>query len=208
MMKGFGRLLAALCLLAAGRPIPAQVIEYESHGLRYQAATKGGLTVLFAELPGHVREFAILQVAVTNGSPIAWTVKPEDFVFERSDGQQIRPTPARSVVDIMLERGQRADAIKLVNTYEAALYGLSAHRSTNGYEQRRQSAQAEMVSAKLKAAATASALVLVPTKLGPGDSTDGAVFFPNAGKHLGAGKLVVRVGGEVFQFDNYATPNP
>lgn len=205
-MKWLGRLGVALfCLAASG---PAQVIEYESNGLRYQAQTRGGLTVLYAELPRHIREYAVLQIAVTNGSPIAWVVKPEDFLFQRGDGQTVRATPAKSVVDVMLEKGQRADAIKLVNTYENALYGLSAHRSTNGYEQRRQAAQAEMVSARLKAAATASALVFVPTKLVPGESTDGAVFFSNAGKHLGAGKLQVRVGGEVFSFDNYASVNP
>lgn len=207
-MTRSGRLLAALCLWGAGCIASAQVIEYESNGLRYQAQTKGGLTVLFAELPRHVREYAILQVAVTNGSPIAWVVKPEDLTFKRPDGGEIRPTPARLVVDVMLAKGQRGDAIKLVNTYETALYGLAVHRSTNGYELRRQQAQAEMVSAKLKAAATASALVLVPTKLKPGESTDGAVFFPNNGKHLGAGKLVVQIGGEAFQFDTYASSNP
>jgi len=203
-MRSVRRSVAAFSLLCLATLAAAQVIEYESNGLRYQAQTKGGLTVLFAELPSRVRDYAILQVAVTNGSPIPWMVKPEDFSFRRADGQTIAPSSAKQVVDDMLERGHREDAIKLVNTYEAALYGLSVQRSTNGYEQRRQQAQATMVSAKLRAAATASALVLVPTKLQPGQSTDGAVFFPNNSKHLGSGKLYVKVGGETFEFDTYS----
>ena len=42
----------------------------------------------------------------------------------------------------------------------------------------------------LKAAAAASALSLVRTQLAPGDSTDGAVFFKNGRRELGAGRLV------------------
>jgi hypothetical protein len=90
--------------------------------------------------------------------------------------------------------------IKLVTTYESAYYGISRMRSTNGYEQRRQAALAE-TSTKLKAAATASALALVTTKLAPGESTDGAVFFPTDGKALGPGHLEVRTNTDVFAFN-------
>ena len=72
--------------------------------------------------------------------------------------------------------------------------------STNGYESRRQNAQAALGSAKLNAAAAASALVLATIKLMPGQTTDGAVFFPNQGRPLGVGKLVVSTAGEVFTF--------
>jgi len=73
-------------------------------------------------------------------------------------------------------------------------------QSTNGYEVRRQNALAEVSSAKLKAAAAASAIALVHTKLSTGQSTDGAVFFPNSGKPFGPGTLVVRAAGETFEF--------
>jgi hypothetical protein len=62
------------------------------------------------------------------------------------------------------------------------------------------SAMAEVGSTKLKAAAAASAIVLAQTKLMPGQSTDGAVFYPNNGKPLGVGQLVVHAGGEDFVF--------
>jgi len=57
-----------------------------------------------------------------------------------------------------------------------------------------------MGSTKLKAASAASAIALVTTKLTPGQSTDGAVFYPSGGKPLGAGKLMVNAAAEVFEF--------
>jgi len=58
----------------------------------------------------------------------------------------------------------------------------------------------------IKAAAAASAITFVPTKLRSGDSTDGAVFFPNRSKEkgLGPGRLVVRTCGQIFLFQLYA----
>jgi hypothetical protein len=179
----------------------AQVIEFESNGLRYQTLTKAGVTVMFAQLPGVVREYAILQVQVSNGGTSACMVKPEDFQYQRADGQVVRGTPAVQVVNRLIERGSRNDVVRLVSAYEAALYGMSRILSTNGYEQRRQAALAEVSSTKLKAAAAASAIALVPAKLAPGQSTDGAVFFATAGKPLGPGRLTVTTPVGLFEFD-------
>ena len=59
---------------------------------------------------------------------------------------------------------------------------------------------AELTSAKIKAAAAASAIAFVSAKLKPGESTDGAVFFATGGKALPLGKLTVNAGGEQFEF--------
>jgi hypothetical protein len=59
---------------------------------------------------------------------------------------------------------------------------------------------AEFVSTKVKAAAAASAIAFVQTKLVPGQSTDGAVFYANAGKPLGAGIMRVMAAGATFEF--------
>lgn len=182
-----------------------QVIEYESNGLRYQALTKSGLTIMVAQLPSHLREYSILQVAVSNGSPVAWTVKPEDFRFESAAGGAVKAAPARAVVDLMLQKGSHSDVVRLISAYEAGLYGLQRYKATNGYEQRRLSAVGELTSTRVKAATTASAIAFVATKLGPGQSTDGALFLPNAGKPLGPGKLIVNAAGEVFEFDAYTS---
>lgn len=178
-----------------------QVIEFESGGLKYQTLTRRSITVMFAHMPLHVREFSILQVAVANGSRSSYTIRPEDFAYTRSDGVVVHAAPARNVVSLLMEKGSRSDVIKLVNAYESAIYGMSRLRSTNGYEQRRQAALAEVLSTKLKAAATASAIALVLTKLAPGESTDGAVFFPSEAKALNSGRLVVNTGTDIFSFN-------
>jgi hypothetical protein len=52
----------------------------------------------------------------------------------------------------------------------------------------------------LKAAAAASAIAFVRTRLKPKDSTNGAVFFWNDGRPLGPGTLRARVDGDEFEF--------
>jgi hypothetical protein len=192
-----------LCLLAAGclYPARAQVIEFESNGLKYQTLTNSGLTIMFAHLPLQVREYAILQVAVSNGSNTAWSVQPENLFYKRADGSTLPASSARVVVGHLIEKGGRNDVVKMVSAYESSLYGISRIRSTNGYEQRRQAALAEVSSTRLKAAAAASAIALVNTRLTPGQSTDGAVFFSTEGKPLTGGRVVARVGSLVFEFN-------
>jgi len=192
---------AAIPLVLAALSVCAQVIEFESKGLRYQTLTRNGVTVMFAHMPAHVREYAILQVAVSNGSGTAYLIRPEDFTYVRGDGVVLRASPARNVVEELIAKGNRGDVVGLVSTYEASLYGLSRMRSTNGYEQRRQAALAEVSSTRLKAAAAASAIALVSTRLAAGQSTDGAVFFPNDGKPLTAGRLVVKNSAGEFAFN-------
>jgi len=191
---------ALLLALAFSAVAHAQIIEFESGGLTFKTLTRNGITVMFAHLPLRVLDYAILQVAVSNGTSVSWTVKPEDFHFERAGGKVIPGLAARVVVGSLIERAGRGEVIKLVAAYEASLYNNAQIHSTNGYEARRQNAFADLGSSKLKAAAAASAIAMVTTKLAPGQSTDGAVFYPNQGKPLGAGKLIVTTAGETFEF--------
>ena len=186
-------------VLALVHPTLAQVIEFESNGLKYLTLTRSDVTVMFARLPTHIHEYTIIQVAVSNGARSPYFIRPEDFTFMRDDGTEVRATPARVVVAMLTQKGSGSDVIKLVTTYEASVYGNSHFKSTNGYEQRRQAALA-MTSTRLKAAAAASALALVQTKMAPGESTDGAVFFETEGKPLSHGHLVVRTNTDVFNF--------
>src|SRR5229473_2311999 len=103
---------ALFSLLALG-----QVIEFESGGLHYQTLTRRGVTVMFAPMPTHVREFTILQVAVSNGSQAPYTIRPEDFRYVHGDGSAIQAAPARNVVNVLLEKGSRNDVIHLVSAY-------------------------------------------------------------------------------------------
>jgi hypothetical protein len=203
---GFMRFLLATTL-AATTALFGQIIPFESNGLQYKTLTKGGVTVMFANLPAHLKEYSILQVSIANGSPISWTVKPEDFTYRGQDGTQWQAATALSVVNNLLARAGRHDVIKLVTTYERGVYGNEHMQTTNGYESRRQSALAEGVSSRLKAGAAASALALVPTKLAPGESTDGAIFFPSNGKVFGPGTLTAHTGGETFEFPSDGEPS-
>jgi hypothetical protein len=181
---------------------PETPVEFESKGLDYDALTHEGITVMFAYLPPHIKDFSILQVTVTNGSLVSWTVKPSDFIFVRQDGSILPSVSADYVVESLLAKASRNDVIKLTLLYEDSIYALQNFRSTNGYEKRRQAALAMFVNKEFKAAAAASALTLIPTKLKPSDSTDGAVFFENRNKEksLGPGRLIVRTCGQTFVF--------
>jgi hypothetical protein len=202
------RLLALLFLAAF--PIArlhAQVLEFESGGLKYKALTRGGVTIMFAPLPTKVLGYVILQVAISNGSPVSWSFKPEDFRFEREGGRQIQAVSAGTVVKQLLDHASRGDVGRLISAYEGALFGNARVHSTNGYEERRQDYLA-LGSTKLKAASAASAIALVTTKLAPGQSTDGAVFYPSGGKALGAGRLIVDAAAEIFEFPVEAETAP
>jgi hypothetical protein len=195
---------AALTVIAlmAGALAYGQVIEYEANGLKYQTLSRKGLTVIVTHMPNHVAGFGLIQVSISNGSDMYWTVQPEDFSYIK---QEIPMTAisASQVVDVLLDKGTHSDVVKLVTSYENSLYGIPHMRSTNGYEQRRQNALSQGINAKLKAAATASAIALAQTRLAPGQSTDGSIFIPLTHdlKTLGGGHLVFKANGDMFEFN-------
>lgn len=196
------RWLPVVCTaVALASSAPAQVIEFESNGLKYHALTRNELTLMVAWLPATVRDFFVLQVAVSNGGSTPQVLKPEDFLLVREDGVEITALPARTVVNALMDRASRGDVVRLITTYEHGIYGNTQYKSTNGYEQRRQSALAEFTSTRVRAAAAASAIAFVQMKLAPGQSTDGAIFFPTTGRITGpAGTVRVRAGGALYEF--------
>jgi hypothetical protein len=189
-----------LALLSA-LPACGQVIEFESNGLKYLALTRNEVTIMVAWLPSTVRDFSVLQVAVSNGGSTSRVLRPEDFLLIRDDGVEIPASPARSVINSLMDRASRGDVIRLITTYEHGIYGNTQYKSTNGYEQRRQTALAEFTSTKVRAAAAASAIAFVQTKLSPGQSTDGAIFFPAMGRPTSpAGTIRVRAAESLYEF--------
>jgi hypothetical protein len=179
----------------------AQVIEFEQNGLKYQTLTRGDVTVMFAHMPQHLKGYSMMQVAIANGSKLPCAIRPEDFGYVRP-AQEVPATAATTIVKMLMDRGDHEDVVKLTLAYESVLYGFNRMKFTNGYELRRQNFMSYGVSARLKAAAEASAIVLVPAKLKPGESTDGAVFFRNDAKTLTGGHITFRVSGEVFNFND------
>jgi hypothetical protein len=189
-----------VALLLWALPARAQVIEFESNGLKYQTLSKSGVTLMFANMTYRLKTYAIIQVAVANGGQSPYNIRPEDFTFVRADGVRVGAAAANAVVQMLVQKGGSSDVLKLVNAYEVSLYGIPNMRSTNGFEQRRQAALMFGPS-KFRAAAAASAMALVQTKLAAGDSSDGAVFFPTGGKALGPGHLLVRTTTDTFEFN-------
>lgn len=193
--------LSIVVLVGAKSAGSAQVLEFWSNGLLYQALTRGdGLTLMYARMPLTIRQYGVLQAALNNGSASYWKVKPTDFVFHPEAGAPIRAVPESEVVQDLFRNAGRAEVVKLQAAYEQALFGNRHIRSVNGYEQRRLSALA-LGDKGIKAAAAASALVFVASELGPKDSTDGALFFPNQGRPLGPGRLTAVIDGLVYEFD-------
>ena len=91
MMRLLGGLAMAVALLAPAR---AQVIEFESNGLKYRTLTRSGVTVMWAYLPMQLHDYNVIQVAVSNGSGGPYVIRPEDFSFVRTDGRTVKASSA------------------------------------------------------------------------------------------------------------------
>ena len=199
----------AICVLLLISPASSQVIEFLAGGLTYQVSTRQGLTLMYAPLQLTVRDFAVLQIAFSNGSEHKWVIQPTDFSYETADGRRIRAVSENTVIRELFRTAGRSEVIKLQTAYEKSLFSNQVIRSNNGYEMRRQSALAFGGHRGIKAAAAASTITFVRTKLHPGDSTDGAVFFSTHGKQIGPGKLIVRVvTAREGEFDSGSPPPP
>lgn len=192
---GRALLLAATVISVAS----GQVIGFLSNGLSYQTLTRKGLTVMYAPLPMAVGDFAVFQVAFSNGSGQDWLLQPTNFFFESDDGRQLQAVSEYTVIYELYRSAGHSEVVKLQTAYEQAIYQNHRIRSNNGYEQRRRAALA-FGPKGVKAAAAASAIALVRTKLRSGDSTDGVIFFTKKGKDLGPGRIVARIGEEKFEF--------
>lgn len=194
-------------LLFSGLSASAQVIEFWSNGLRYQTLTRDGMTVMFAPMPLSVGRYAVLQVAMNNGSDEIWRVKPTDFFFHPEKGPPIRAASEFEVIDDLFRNAGRSEVEKLQGAYERALYGNQHIRSNNGYEQRRISALS-LGDKGVKAAAAASAVAFATTEMGASDATDGAVFFPTGGRPLGPGRVTAVIHGRAFEFRPISAGSP
>ena len=143
--------------------------------------------------------YSLVHVAVSNGSEETWQVDTASFAIEYDSGERVRAVSEQRVIDEFFRTARRSELVKLQAAYEAAVYTNQYIRPNNSYEKRRLSALA--IGPKgLKASAAAAAITFVSGKVHPGDSTDGAVFFPVPGRNPGQGKIVAELGGETFEF--------
>src|SRR5262249_32110849 len=101
--------LWSVAFLPAAR---AQIIAFESRGLSYRALSHGGVTVMYAPLSLRVRDYSVFQVSISNASPVAWSVKPEDFHITFDSGATVQATSAIVVVETLLHKASRSDVGK------------------------------------------------------------------------------------------------
>lgn len=204
-MRGLASFAIAWALAGA---LPGQTtLEFESGGLQYLAQTRAGVTIMVAPLPARILGYAIVQVAISNGSVEPCEVRPENFQYLRTASPPVQALSARAVVNDVMNRAGRADVGRLISVYEAALYGNNRLELKYGYEARRKDALA-MGGTRKSAAAAAAAIVLGARELLPGATMDGAVFFPTSNRPMGAGQLVVEAAGERFEFKVSPPPTP
>ncbi len=194
MSRRFAALLATALI-----SVYAQVIQFESNGMDYQVQTRNGLTLMCAPMPLTTSRYALMHVAVSNGSGQTRQINAADFAFEYSDGTVVRAVSEQQVIGDFFRTAKRSELLKLQSAYEKALYNNQFIRPNNGYEKRRLSALA-IGPRGLKASAAAAAISFVSGKLAPGDSTDGALFFPTSGRALGRGRIVATLDTEDFEF--------
>lgn len=57
---GLRRTFLFWLIACAAGTAAAQIIEFESGGLKYKTMTRNGVTIMFATLPRHIRDYAIL----------------------------------------------------------------------------------------------------------------------------------------------------
>ncbi len=162
---------------------------------------------MVAPLPSRILGYAIVQVAISNGSVEPSEIQPEKFQFVRQAAKPIQALSARAVVGDVMNRAGRDDVGRLIGVYEAALYGNTHLALQHGYEARRKDAMG-IGQTRKSAGAAAAAIVLGASELQPGATVDGAVFFPTSNRPLGAGQLIFEVGGLQFEFTVAPVPPP
>ena len=115
-------ILTLAVLFITSFPSTAQVIQFRSSGLDYQALTKQGLTLMFARMPLTAGRYSVLQIALNNGSVHTWKVEATDFYFESADGMRVRAISEQTVVGDFFRNAGRSEMLELQTVYEKALY--------------------------------------------------------------------------------------
>ncbi len=193
-------LLILASLAAAQKGPPAIEVPYK--GLRYSMLSRGGVTVMMAPLDRNILEYSTAQVWISNGSNRPVRVSPQFFrmVFDGSS-EPLKGTPDNTVLNDVMKRAKPHDIVELVKAYETTLFGFANEKSMGYYQKRKQQALASFGGGgKLRAAATASAIILPENLLRPGEIVDGTVFFRTEGRRQRVTTLGAELAGSLFDF--------
>lgn len=199
----YAMVVAAAAALAGQDPPERQQpsIEVPYKGLTYSMMSRGGITVMVAPLNRTILEYQTVQVWISNGSKSYVRVAPQSFEVRQQGLAMLPGTSDDAVIEEIQQRAKPKDLQELVQTYEATLFGFANERSVGYYQQRKQAARTSMGGGgKLRATATASAIILPSRLMKPGEILDGTVFFrvdPRAGRIITIG---AHIAGGVFDF--------
>lgn len=200
--------VAALLLLLWTLPLPrtaSQTIEVPYRGLRYSMLSRNGVTVMIAPLERTILEYSTAQVWVSNGSKRVVRISPQSFSMRaeapgREEPRTFPGSPEGTVLAEIMQRARSRDMLALVHAYETKLFGFADPRSYSYYQRRKQEALAGVGAGRMRAAATASAIILADKTLNPGEFVDGTVFFRTDEKKLRITSLGARIAGAEFEF--------
>jgi len=177
-------------------------VEMPYRGLSYSMLAKQGVTVMVAPLNRTILEYSTIQVWISNGSKKPVHVAPQFFEIRQDPGTaMINGSLEDSVLDEIQQRSNSKAMGELVNAYETMLFGFANQKTVGYYEARKHAVLSNMGGGgKMRALATASAIILPDQTLKPGDVIDGTVFFKLDPHNPRIGYIGAHLAGATFDF--------
>src|SRR6266478_4816297 len=130
---------AFLAQFAAGQPPQQQSVEIPYKGLSYSMLSKGGVTVMVAQLNRNILEYSTVQVWISNGSRQSVHVSPQFFELhqEGTSSAMLNGMNDNEVLNDIKQRAKSKDLGELVDAYETTLFGFANEKSMGYYQHRK-----------------------------------------------------------------------
>jgi hypothetical protein len=183
-------------------PTQQHSVEMPYHGLSYSMLAKQGVTVMVAPLNRTILEYSTIQVWISNGSQKTVHVAPQFFEVRQDAGTpMLNGSLEDQVLDEIHDRANSKALGELVHAYETMLFGFANQKTVGFYEARKNAVASNMGGGgKMRALATASAIILPDQALKPGDVIDGTVFFKLDPHNPRIGSIGAHLAGATFDF--------
>lgn len=162
-------------------------------------ASRDGVTVMIAPLERTILEYSTAQVWISNNSPRALPIAPQGFTATVEGGASFTAAQDTVVLNDIRRHASGRDIEELVQAYESMLLGLPDEKAMGYYEQRKRAAMSS--GGKMRAAIMANVIILPETRLRPGETIDGTLFFRQPGKSRPkVTRFTADLGGRHFEF--------
>lgn len=200
------RLLLIAALLAATaastlqqRPTAPPAIEVPYKGRTFSMASRDGVTVMIAPLERTILDYSTAQVWISNNTARSLPIAPQGFTATVESGATSAAAQDTMVLNDIRRHSSGRDIEELVRAYESMLLGLPDEKAMGYYEQRKRAALSS--GGKQRAAIMANVIILPETRLRPGETIDGTLFFHQPGKvHPKVIRFTADLAGRHFEF--------